>query len=199
MPEQNAKNVRTERLASSIHRLLQEKIARGLNDPRVRGLVTVTRVEMLDEGRIARAYVTVMPEDKAELTMHGLRDATNHLRRAVMSKIRVRLMPKLEIYYDSQLKRQTAVLAAIAKVERERLDIERADAQAASDGDPASGAASSEGRASWPERKRADAHDDGEPHSRPAFDEDTERVAPSEDTTTGHDREQSTEAPRGGE
>lgn len=109
-------------MASSIQRELQAALARGLSDPRIRGLVTITAVEVLEDLTEARINVSVMPDEHAELTLHGLRAAAGHLRRKVGDRVRTRSLPKFVFRLDDKFKKQAGVLDAIA---RARADDER--------------------------------------------------------------------------
>ena len=111
---------RTEQVASTLQRLLQERLARGLADPRVRGLITVTRLELADDLSRARVKVTVMPEEQEALTMHGLRSATPKIRRDVGERLHLRLLPELVFEVDEGIKEQAKVMALLAKDQAER-------------------------------------------------------------------------------
>lgn len=102
-------------LESLLLRSLQARMAKGLSDPRIRGLVTVTRLELSADLRRAKAFISVMPHEHAELTMHGLRAATGKVRRDVMEGIHLKEMPTLEFVYDDGLKAQLDVIALLAK------------------------------------------------------------------------------------
>lgn len=122
-------NRKVEQLASSIHRAVQEVIARGLHDPRVSGLITVTGVRINPETKEAFVGVSVLPEEKQELTLHGLRAASRHVRREVGELVRTRQMPTIVFTLDESLKKQAAVMRAInqAAEEREKTAAERGE------------------------------------------------------------------------
>lgn len=111
---------RKKQIESMLLRAVQQRMARGLSDPRVRGLITVTRVELTEDGKRAKAYVTVMPAEHAELTLHGLKAATAKLRRDVMDLVHLRDMPALEFVYDEGLKAQMEVMSLLTKDKLER-------------------------------------------------------------------------------
>ncbi len=113
---------RSLQIASNIQRELQSRLARGLSDPRIKGLVTVTRVELSDDLKHAKAFVTVMPEEHAQITMHGLVSATGKLRKEVMDRIHIKEMPTLRFVYDEGLKAQMRVMALLAKDRAEKGD-----------------------------------------------------------------------------
>ena len=113
---------RSLQIASNIQQELQKRLARGLNDPRIRGLVTVTKVEVSDDLKNAKAYISVMPEDRASLTMHGLTAATKRLRRDVMDRIHIKEMPTLRLIYDEGHKAEMKVFSLL---EQDRLEQEK--------------------------------------------------------------------------
>ncbi len=98
---------RVEQITSTIQRAVQTVISRGLNDPRVRGLVSVTKVLVDDDLSKATVFVSVMPAKHGELTMHGLRAATKRIRRDVGGVIRLRRVPRLSFRLDDSIKRQS--------------------------------------------------------------------------------------------
>lgn len=111
---------RTEQLASSIHRGVQSILDRGLQDPRVRGLITVTEVRVTDDLSEAIVTVSVLPEERQELTMHGLRAASNHVRHELSDLLELRRTPRVTFKLSKALKKQAGVLRALAQVEEER-------------------------------------------------------------------------------
>ncbi|MCC5823042.1 MAG: 30S ribosome-binding factor RbfA [Phycisphaerales bacterium] len=102
-------------LQSLLLRAVQERLARGLSDPRVRGLVTATRLELSGDLKRAKVYITVLPAEHAKLTMHGIQAATGRLRRDVMEKIHIREMPSLVFVYDEGMRNQQEVMSLLAK------------------------------------------------------------------------------------
>jgi len=120
-------STKTDRLASSIEKGVQQVLARGLQDPRVRGLITVTKVELTPDAKRATIGISVLPAEQQALTVHGLRSAARHIRREVGELIRTRTMPELHFIEDASLKKQAEVLGELAKV-REEIDAkEQAD------------------------------------------------------------------------
>ncbi len=106
-------NVHAQQIASVLRRALQMRLTRGLHDPRVRGMISVTEVQLTDDLSEARVKVSILPEEHAELTMKGLYSATGHLRREIAQEISLRRMPRLIFKYDTSLKKQADVHAAI--------------------------------------------------------------------------------------
>jgi ribosome-binding factor A len=111
--DESARSDRPLQVAGEIRRAVQAEIGRGLNDPRVQGLVSVTEVEVLPDFSEARVKVSVLPEQKAPLTLSGLRAAAGFLRRRVMDDTRIGRVPRLVFEVDERFKRETALDAAI--------------------------------------------------------------------------------------
>jgi len=106
-------STRTEKLGSVIQAAVQNLLIRGLNDPRIRGLVTVTRVDVTEDLTEARVFISVLPQHAAALTMHGLHDAVGHVQRQIAPDITTKRMPRLRFIADDSLKRQAELDAAI--------------------------------------------------------------------------------------
>lgn len=111
---------RREQLASAIHDGLREILSRGLSDPRVSGMITVTRVDLAGDLSRATAHISVLPADRQDLTMHGLRAAIPHVRRELGKLVQGRSLPQLAFELDESFKKQAAVIEALAKVSAER-------------------------------------------------------------------------------
>jgi ribosome-binding factor A len=71
-----------------------------LGDPRI-GLATVSSVELADDSRSARVYVTVEgDDDEAKRTMEGLTAAVGFIRREVAERLHLRRPPELYFQVD---------------------------------------------------------------------------------------------------
>jgi ribosome-binding factor A len=119
---------RLEQLTSAIDRGVREVIARGFSDPRISGLITVTGVRVLPDLSQAIIAVSVLPQEKQDLTLHGLESAAPFIRREVGELVNARTMPQLSFKLDTSLKKQAAVLRDLDRV---REQIEQSDARRA--------------------------------------------------------------------
>lgn len=132
---------RTDQMSATIREALQAVIDRGLADPRISGLITVTQVRVTDDFKSAFVEISVLPAEKQDLTMHGLRAAARHIRREVGDHVAIKQMPELVFRLDESLKKQAGVLDAIAKAtaEREARETARGDAPADAGAGPETG------------------------------------------------------------
>ncbi len=110
---------RTEQVSAVLQRAIQDVISRGLHDPRISGMITVTGVDVPVDMSKATVHFTVMPVERESLTRYGLQDAAGFIRRRVGDAVRMRRVPDLTFMIDVNAKEQASVLLAIAKARAE--------------------------------------------------------------------------------
>ncbi len=116
----------SNQIESVLRRAVQDVLMRGLNDPRVRGLVSVTKVEVSSDYADATVWCSVLPEEHGALSIRGIDSAANWIRREAAEKVRLRRMPRLRFKLDGTLKKQAEVMAAIQEgLQRDESDRRR--------------------------------------------------------------------------
>lgn len=111
---------RADQVASLVRGAVQDVLTKGFQDPRIRGLITITDVTVSPDLKAATIKVSVLPEDRQELTLHGLRAAARHIRHEVSEKLELRHTPDLHFKLDTSLKKQAGVYDALAQIAKER-------------------------------------------------------------------------------
>lgn len=111
---------RNDQMASAITDAVREVLVRGVNDPRVSGLITVTGATVADDMSEATIGVSVLPAEKAAEVIEGLTAASSHIRREAGELVRVRRLPLLRFKLDDSLKKQFGLAQALGKVAAER-------------------------------------------------------------------------------
>ncbi|MFG0328368.1 MAG: 30S ribosome-binding factor RbfA [Phycisphaerales bacterium] len=111
---------RTDKIASTMQREIQAVLTRGLADPRVQGLITVTEVQVSADLRHAKTLVSILPEEKEQLAIAGLQAATRRVQKQVNDRLHMRRPPQIEFELDRRFKQQAEVLAAIRRATDER-------------------------------------------------------------------------------
>jgi len=106
-----------EQVASVIRRSVQEMLTRGLNDPRIQGLISVTNVKVTDDLTEAWISVSVMPEERGRTTIKGLHNATGHIRGHIGRALRRRRIPRIHFRLDDSLKKQARIHDAINRAQ----------------------------------------------------------------------------------
>jgi ribosome-binding factor A len=94
-------------------------VQRGFHDPRIAGLITITSVKVSPDFKQALVMVSVLPDEQAELTMHGLNAAQRHIRHELGNIIEHRQPPIITFKADTTGKKEAAVLRALQKVRDE--------------------------------------------------------------------------------
>ncbi len=104
-----------QQVTSEIQRAVQTIISRGLNDPRIRGLITVTKVNLSPDFAQATLFVSILPTEHESLTFHGLSHATSHIRYQLSRAVSIRKVPRIEFRLYKTIKKQNEVLSAITR------------------------------------------------------------------------------------
>lgn len=120
--------VRQEKVAATIKKLVATLLSRGdFADPRVTGMITVTRVEITPDLREAKVYVSVFLPGGGSVSavMHGLKAATRNIQNDVAKALPMRSAPHLMFVLDERLKKEQEILRTIAEVTQERQDHEK--------------------------------------------------------------------------
>ena len=111
---------RTEQISSVLREEIQRVIDRGINDPRVSGMVTVTEVRVSEDMADATIMVSVLPAERQDLTLHGIRAAGAYIRKQAGQNVRTRKLPRFHFDVDTSSKKQAEVMAALRKVREDQ-------------------------------------------------------------------------------
>ena len=106
---------RKQQVESTIKRAISTVLATRLADPRIEGLVTVTKVDVSPDMHQAMVYVSVLPEKHEKTTLAGLRSASGHINGLIRKSITMKVMPHLDFRLDESIKKEAAVLDAIRR------------------------------------------------------------------------------------
>ncbi len=93
---------RSQRVKDLLKEEIAEIIQRRLKDPRV-GFLTVTRVEVTEDLKLARVYVSVLKAEEREATMEILNAASSFVRSELGSRLKMRSVPAIEFRLDTSL------------------------------------------------------------------------------------------------
>ncbi len=128
-------NRRPDRVSEAIREEVATFLTDGVKDPRVRGLVTVTGVDVTRDLRHAKVFVSILGDDAGRReTLDGLEAMASHLRGHIGRALRLRSAPEIAFKYDQSVTYAARIETLLEKVRQER----------EGDGDPAGDAASGE-------------------------------------------------------
>lgn len=112
---------RPDRVAEAIREGVATFLADGVKDPRIRGLVTVTAVEVTRDLRHATVFVSVMGDEAArKSTFVGLASVATHLRSVLGRALRLHSAPEIVFKADESIARATRIEQLLAQVRSER-------------------------------------------------------------------------------
>ena len=105
-----------------VSELLREEISRivtqELQDPLI-GIVTVTRVKLTNDLKLARIYVSILGDEKNRQDgLRGLERATKFIRSELGSRTKLRYVPQLEFYYDETIDYAQHIESLLKKIHK---------------------------------------------------------------------------------
>ena len=114
-------------------------IMRQLNDPRLTGMPSITRVKVSDDLSVADVFITVMgTPGQQTAALNALKHSAGLMRTRLTKQLTLRVAPFLKFHIDEDLKKELALQEVLQKVadENAELDRKRAEAAAAERGEP---------------------------------------------------------------
>lgn len=110
-------NRRSVRVAEAVREEVASFLTEGAKDPRIVGFVTVTGVDVTNDLRHARVYVSIMGSDQErDTTLEGLASLASHLRARVARAVRLRIAPELEFRLDRTVERAARIESLLAGI-----------------------------------------------------------------------------------
>ena len=117
---------RTERVASTIQQELAHIIMRELNDPRLTGMPSITRVKVSPDLSIADVFVTIMgTAGQQTAALNALRHSAGLMRTKLTDAMTLRVAPFLKFHMDENLKKELQMQDLLDRVAAENAEIDR--------------------------------------------------------------------------
>lgn len=111
--------IRPQRVAEALRVELSRLIQQELKDPRL-GFVSIVSVEMSNDLRHAKIYVSVYGDEQAEqASLEALRSAQGFLRREVTQRLRLRLAPELQFIADPSIEHGAHISALLREIKKD--------------------------------------------------------------------------------
>lgn len=108
---------RLERVAELLTREIATLLSREVKDPRVDG-VTITAIRVTPDLRQARVFFSA-PEAQKEAAEKGLNSAAGFLHRALVDRLEMRIVPRLQFQYDESLAEGARMEELFNRIHRE--------------------------------------------------------------------------------
>ena len=114
-------NRRPDRVSEAIREEIATFLTDGVKDPRVRGLVTITGVDVTRDLRHAKVFVSILGDDAARReTLDGLEAMAGHLRGHIGRALRLRSAPEIAFKYDQSVTYAARIETLLEQVRQER-------------------------------------------------------------------------------
>jgi len=112
---------RQEKIARQIKEIVSDAITNHLNDPRVEGFISVTRIEMPSKLRIADVYLTIfnVSEKGASKTLNAIKSARGRLQAMLAERLASRYCPHLNFHLDEGFKKTLDTMNIIDDISKE--------------------------------------------------------------------------------
>ena len=119
-------------LGSTIQKELMDIIMRELNDPRLTGMPSITRVKISDDLSVADVFVTVMgTPGQQTAALNALKHSAGLMRVRLTKQLTLRIAPYLKFHLDEDLKKELELQEILHKVALENAELDRKRAEAA--------------------------------------------------------------------
>ena len=107
---------RMDRVAEAIKKEISLIVHDELNDPRI-GFVTITKVEMTPDLRLAKIFFSVLGKNEDyKKTKEAFNSALGFIRRLVAQRINLRLAPELAFYEDKSIEYSIRVQEVLEEI-----------------------------------------------------------------------------------
>lgn len=95
---------RNERVAEEIKKAASQIINNELKDPRIDGLITVTKVEVTKDLRHATIFISLFGDEASKnTTFEVIQNAKGYIRYELANKLRIKYMPDISIKLDESI------------------------------------------------------------------------------------------------
>ena len=93
---------RSQRVGDLLRQEIADIIMRKVKDPRI-GFVTVTGVDLTDDLKIAKVYISCLKDEERDATLDVLNAAKSFIRAEIGRRIRMKVLPSVEFRMDESL------------------------------------------------------------------------------------------------
>lgn len=95
-------SVKIDRIASNFVKEISYILANEIKDNDIH-FVTVTDCKVTNDLSFAKVYVTVLEQEKKEVTIQALNNAAGFIRKILADRVEVRHIPELTFVYDESI------------------------------------------------------------------------------------------------
>ena len=112
---------RTNRIDALLRQEISQLLSRQVKDPRLAGVISITRVETSTDLRNARVFLSVLGDQTAkQAALAGIQSASAFLRHELRDRLTMRYVPFLEFVLDESIERSDRLLQIMDHLRRDQ-------------------------------------------------------------------------------
>ncbi len=109
---------RSQRVGDLLREEIAEIVIHRLKDPRI-GFVTITGVDVTDDLKIAKIYVSIFKDEDKKTTLEILNSAKSFIRSELSKRLRMRSIPSIDFRLDASIEYGNKIDKLLKKIEGE--------------------------------------------------------------------------------
>jgi ribosome-binding factor A len=110
---------RSDKVADLIRKEVSELFVKTVKDPRI-GLITITRVTVTPDCRIARIHFSVPgSEEERDRSIQGIESAKGYIRRELARRLNLRYTPEIHFQFDPSIEYAIHIAEVIESLKKE--------------------------------------------------------------------------------
>ncbi len=109
---------RSQRVGDLLREEIADLVIHRLKDPRI-GFVTITGVDVTDDIKIAKVYVSILEDEDKKTTLEILNSAKSFIRSELSKRLRMKFIPSIEFRLDTSIEYGNRIEKLFKKIEGE--------------------------------------------------------------------------------
>lgn len=110
---------RMNRIDEELKKELSNIINYELQNSKITGMISVTKVKTTPDLRYARVYVSILNSKNRKETLAGLKQSSGYMRSQIASRINLRITPELVFELDESLEYGARIDSILEKISEE--------------------------------------------------------------------------------
>lgn len=91
-----------ERVNEEIKKVLSQCIQNNIKDPRITGIISVTRVETTADFKNAKVYLSIFNKNSEEI-FQILQNSVGEMKKAISQNVNIRFVPDIDLKFDNSI------------------------------------------------------------------------------------------------
>lgn len=94
--------IRMERVNEEIKKVLSQCIQNDIKDPRITGIISVTRVETSSDFKNTKVYLSIFDKNNNEI-FKILEKSIWKMKKAISQNVKIRFVPDIDLKFDNSI------------------------------------------------------------------------------------------------